>query len=1436
MRQKQHATQKLRKEDTGSWFLEGTAFVEWQDNPGTLWIQGGSGTGKSVLSSSVVQKLLDEQQLFADLGKPFGLGFFYFDFAAKDGNAVEAALRRLILQLSAQSHHPFRTADKHFRSCRGQALPNFRDLQRIVTELFQELGRVYIVLDALDECPDVELVQLVTFVGALRAWTTTPLHLLFTSQPRTIFAESFMDVPSVTLDADVVRRDIELFVRSELRENRQLKVWVRRVDEIVDRVLLLSNGMFRLAACLLLELSRCKRQNELDKTFYNLPKDLFGVYDRFIEAIREEDLVYVTAIFRWLIFSTQNLDLAEMADAIAFDFPASSPCCFTYDPTLQEDNANAIPDWLEGLTTVHTYDDGRITLSLAHASVQDYLLSGRFAARFGHDLAQGPSHAVLASSCIGYLVHFADHEFDLAESPMAEYMARRWIYHILRSRDPRAFSTGAMRLLEDGSSQFILLNDLRQYRIMRFRRPDFHSGRYDVPKKELEFQPGTYKHVPALYMCAEEGYTDGVRWLLQKSSDHGSDAPALHAASSGGHTEIVPLLLANGVDVNAKDENGRTALELACADNHADVVRLLLSHGAEPNTKATFLGTALQTAAWVGNQEIVGLLLDHGARVNAQGKYFGSALQAAVGRGNRDITRMLLDRGADTNLRGGNFGSALAAATVNGHAELVSMLLDYGGTDVNINAQSHLFGSPVQAVRRRDYEEAVRFLSARGADLRAQTEYLGSALQAAVANGHLGIVSTLLERGADVNVKGRGRSAMYTACSSGDLPLVQLLLPLADGGTRAEVLEAACVGTHIDVVRVLLSTGTVVTENTLRIAARQGDLTIMELLLPTADPGHLQSALDAASERGHVDVVCMLLNSGLSLESSLGKLLDAACHSAHTEMVEFLLYAGADPNGGDFDSFHGSPLLAAAYKGNTELFKLLIDRGADVNARLDDSDRWSRRSHVTALQGTAYYGRIDIVRLLLSHGADVNTRGGEYETALQASACFTGPLSREVLALLIANGAQVNVPGGKYGSALARTCKNGDIESVRLLLAQGADVNAQGGKYGNAFSAACQSGNKELVELLLAHGADVNSGPPLETFTHQYHGDQMVEMLVESGFEDTRRRETELQEACRLGDVERVRALLASGCNVDEEGPPAPNRETFTWMLGKGSSNEVGGSALLVASRNGHAEIIRLLLDAGVDVKARGGEALLYAADFGHVEVARLLINSGSNPNLSQRLYGTALQSASRRGHTDVVRVLLAGGADINAPGGTYGGTALQEAADHDHVEITRLLLEQGADINASGESSFKRSALHAACMQDNTGVLQLLLAHGVVINADSDHGTALHVACQRGHIDSVRMLLEHGADIHAIGGVYGTVLQAATISGDSDIVQLLIAQGADVNARGGRYGSALGAACRRAQATIIRILGEHGAEVVDQPVLPPDARRWDLQPPISII
>ena len=89
--------------------------------------------------------------------------------------------------------------------------------------------------------------------------------------------------------------------------------------------------------------------------------------------------------------------------------------------------------------------------------------------------------------------------------------------------------------------------------------------------------------------------------------------------------------------------------------------------------------------------------------------------------------------------------------------------------------------------------------------------------------------------------------------------------------------------------------------------------------------------------------------------------------------------------------------------------------------------------------------------------------------------------------------------------------------------------------------------------------------------------------------------------------------------------------------------NEVGMSALMVASQRGHADIVALLMPVS-DTQAKDGEygwsALAFAAAYGHVESVKILLATSDANSLSA--YGrTALMAASWNAHHDVVKLLL---------------------------------------------------------------------------------------------------------------------------------------------------------------------------------------------------
>jgi ankyrin repeat protein len=93
---------------------------------------------------------------------------------------------------------------------------------------------------------------------------------------------------------------------------------------------------------------------------------------------------------------------------------------------------------------------------------------------------------------------------------------------------------------------------------------------------------------------------------------------ALINACREGQLDRVELLLAGGVDVNAQDKLGWTALMYASANGQKDTVELLLAKGADVNAQdeygRTVLMLASRCASWHENKHIVKLLKKYDAK------------------------------------------------------------------------------------------------------------------------------------------------------------------------------------------------------------------------------------------------------------------------------------------------------------------------------------------------------------------------------------------------------------------------------------------------------------------------------------------------------------------------------------------------------------------------------------------------------------------------------------------------------------------------------------------------------------------------------------------------------------------------------------------------------------------------------------------------------
>ncbi len=144
-----------------------------------------------------------------------------------------------------------------------------------------------------------------------------------------------------------------------------------------------------------------------------------------------------------------------------------------------------------------------------------------------------------------------------------------------------------------------------------------------------------------------------------------------------GNAHVVRLFLAAGMNVDARDGSGQTALMAASGPwpGHADVICMLLAAGAAVNARDFEGKTALVNASSMVNAHIMRMLLDGGADVNVQTDNGWTPLMLAAQSGQANTVRVLLEAGADVNFKNAEGKTALAVAFRGEGNQVVPLLL-----------------------------------------------------------------------------------------------------------------------------------------------------------------------------------------------------------------------------------------------------------------------------------------------------------------------------------------------------------------------------------------------------------------------------------------------------------------------------------------------------------------------------------------------------------------------------------------------------------------------------------------------------------------------------------------------------------------------------------------------------------------------------------------
>ncbi|KAI5247884.1 hypothetical protein E4T43_01777 [Aureobasidium subglaciale] len=436
---------------SGAWLLQGKLFSDWVTQPGSIWLTGMPGCGKSVICSAAIA--MTEQQCTAS--KQSLIAYHFFTFTDAKTRTVDAMMRSLVHQLARQSDTFYSATNVLFVKCHEEGQPpTIPELFDLLTEALPCDVETYLFLDALDECD--EQTELADFIEMLRQ-ESPDLHFFLTSRPHVVSAEVVKLGNHVQIDLaselDAINVDIERYVKQQLSSDSVLCKFTPALKVKIEAKLSDAKGMFRWASLHLQGLKNPKLtrmgDHVIERQLRNLPKTLDGTYDRILDSMDETERCEAERLLAIICFSRRPLTLHEVVDALAIDFqdPDGGP----FDPDYRVKDPMAVLEYCPGLISLVQPNDFLFsvipwlapTVVLAHFSVEQYLHLKLDEWRFGK---VADAQAVIACICSRYLMQYNNRiEFNVRvnrRDPLFRYANTYLANHLKLS----LYDTGATEL------------------------------------------------------------------------------------------------------------------------------------------------------------------------------------------------------------------------------------------------------------------------------------------------------------------------------------------------------------------------------------------------------------------------------------------------------------------------------------------------------------------------------------------------------------------------------------------------------------------------------------------------------------------------------------------------------------------------------------------------------------------------------------------------------------------------------------------------------------------------------------------------------------------------------------------------------------------------------------------------------------------------------
>ncbi|OAL21718.1 hypothetical protein AYO22_07660 [Fonsecaea multimorphosa] len=425
---------KRRTSPCGQWLLSHELFKEWYHSTQNriLWIVGPPGSGKTVLSTSIIEHVQSERD--AKVRQP--VAFFYCSQNSQQNQTTVSILAAIIAQIIAQFEDlPEAVLEAYNKStkCARPRLSMADQPLFLIKSLCDLLNELYIVIDGLDEAedPDDVMQKMLAITDS-----SANVRTLILSRELPGLTKRFDPHPIFRITSKDTRADIDVFVADQLSKLDFMDAELH--DKMFAKLSQGADGMFLWASLILQSLASATSTYDAMDILSNHPVGLSMTYNAILRRFntRSPQGQKLTKTFlTWLCCAARPVGWNELRAALAVD-------------KLEEENfRQRIPfkaAMLEICSPLVEYLSDQDVFRFVHISVREFLLTVTETPSVGRDdesqlpFREADGHFHIATVCLRYLLQAAVVEANLGPDsllfPLSEYATSFWAYHLVRSR------------------------------------------------------------------------------------------------------------------------------------------------------------------------------------------------------------------------------------------------------------------------------------------------------------------------------------------------------------------------------------------------------------------------------------------------------------------------------------------------------------------------------------------------------------------------------------------------------------------------------------------------------------------------------------------------------------------------------------------------------------------------------------------------------------------------------------------------------------------------------------------------------------------------------------------------------------------------------------------------------------------------------------------